>query len=232
MAEKTKMPSSTDLLMKGATNSASDRAKRINSLHQKVDKIVVEESRKTLQVSKEVDSLSKQKERLRRELDYARSDISIDMANDYGVVVKGLGRTIQQLSLGVKNITLSTAKATSSAVSQYGKAISEDISINKTNTVAMALAKTSPLFGYFAAKFMETDVFRGAAQKIREGLGTAVVSGMRRIGGLFGRESPRDKMKKREREIGSLTGEISSLKKKSKVNLLDYSQEDSLKRAV
>ena len=214
MAEKTRIPPSTDLLMKDANTAMSDRAKRINSLHKKVDQIVVEENRKRRQVSTEVDSLSKQKERLRRELEYARTEISHDMAKEYGGVVKGLGKTIHQLSIGVKNITMTTAKATSDAVSQYGKAISEDISINKTNMMAMALAKTSPLFGYFASKFMETDVFKGAAARIRDGLGSALVSGIKRVSGIIpGIEGKREKQGKREREISALTGEIGSLKK-------------------
>ncbi|MHA1815633.1 MAG: hypothetical protein ACTSX1_06480, partial [Candidatus Heimdallarchaeaceae archaeon] len=213
----TNIPPGTDLLMQQSKSTASDRAKRINSLHQHVDKIVVEQNRKNLQISKDTDALSQQKERLRRELDYARSDISNELAQDYNKVVKGLGATIQQMSIGMKNISISTAQATTNAISQYGKAIGQDININKTNTVAMALAKATPLFGYFAAKFMETDVFQGAARKIRDNIGNAMVSGLsaagRKISGLFKRDTPRQKMGKKEREIGALSSEIASLKK-------------------
>ena len=212
-----KTPPGTDLLMQQSKSTASDRAKRINSLHKHVDKIVVEQNRKNLQISKDTDTLSKQKERLRRELDYARSDISNELAQDYNKVVKGLGSTIQQMSIGMKNISVSTAQATTNAISQYGKAIGQDININKTNTVAMALAKATPLFGYFAAKFMETDVFQGAARKIRDKIGSAMVSGLsaagRKISGLFQRDTPREKMGKRQREIGALSSEVAALKK-------------------
>ena len=128
-----KTPPGTDLLMQQSKSTASDRAKRINSLHKHVDKIVVEQNRKNLQISKDTDTLSKQKERLRRELDYARSDISNELAQDYNKVVKGLGSTIQQMSIGMKNISVSSAQATTNAISQYGKAIGQDININKTN---------------------------------------------------------------------------------------------------
>ena len=210
-----KLPRSTDLLMKQSQETASDRAKRINSLHTHVDKIISDQNRENLHLSKETDSLGKQKDRLRRELDYARTDISNELSQDYNKVVKGLGATIQQMSIGMKNISISTARATTNAISQYGKAIGQDININKTNTVVMALAQATPLFGYFAAKFMETDVFQNAAKTIKNKIGGAMIAGMsmagRKISGMFSRETPREKMAKREREIGALSSEISSL---------------------
>jgi len=212
-----KLPRGTDLLMKQSQETTSDRAKRINSLHTHVDKVITARNRENLQLSKETDSLGHQREILRRELNYARSDISNELSKDYNKVVKSLGSTIQQMSIGMKNISISTARATTNAISQYGKAIGQDININKTNTVVMALAQATPLFGYFAAKFMETDVFQNAAKRIKDKIGGAMVAGMamagRKISGMFGRDTPHEKMAKREREIGAISSEISSLKK-------------------
>ncbi len=91
-------------------------------------------------------------------------------------VLKKINETVGVFSKGIKKVSISTAVSTKDAISQYGKAVSEDISFNKQNVVAMALAKSTPLFGYFAAKFMETDVFRNAAAKLREGFGNVLGS--------------------------------------------------------
>ncbi len=91
-------------------------------------------------------------------------------------ILKKINETVGAFSTGIKKVTISTATATKDSISQYGKAVSEDISFNKQNVMAMALAKTTPLFGYFAAKFMETDVFKSAAAKLREGFGNVLGS--------------------------------------------------------
>ena len=113
-------------------------------------------------------------------------------------VLLQLGKTIEAVAVGAKKITITTALATKDAISQYGKAISEDISFNKQNIVAMALSRATPLFGYFASKFMETDVFKSAAQKIKTVFGDAISSlgnkfrslfstGWERVKGVFGK---------------------------------------------
>jgi hypothetical protein len=91
-------------------------------------------------------------------------------------VLKKINETVGVFSKGIKKVTISTAASTKNAISQYGRAVSEDISFNKQNVVAMALARSTPLFGYFAAKFMETDVFKSAAAKLREGFGNVLGS--------------------------------------------------------
>ena len=207
----------TDLLMDSANQVASDRARRINSLHSRVNGLLQEETKKRRQIGGEVDSIVRQQEKLRKELQMEKDYLTADIASGYGKVVHNLGNTIKQLSIGMKNISMSTARASADAISQYGKAIGEDISINKTNTIAMSLAKATPLFGYFAAKFMETDVFRGAISKIKQGVGGAMLAGLRGAGSaisnIFRGKSVGEKIASREREIGALSSEISSLKK-------------------
>jgi uncharacterized protein with PIN domain len=85
--------------------------------------------------------------------------------------LSGLNRTISALTSGVAKITADTARATAQVIRQYGQAISQDISFNKKNVVAMALAQTSPLYGYFVAKFLETDVFKRALNKMKTAIG-------------------------------------------------------------
>lgn len=84
--------------------------------------------------------------------------------------VSKLNQTIGALTTGVARITTDTARATAGAINQYGKAISEDISFNKKSVVAMALAKTSPIYGYFVAKFMETNVWKQALTKMKSSI--------------------------------------------------------------
>jgi len=168
-------------------NMSSDRARRINSLHQKVEGVVHEQNKRRLQISNEVSSLTKEQQRLMQQLDMERSEFTNDTAAAYNGVVKSLGKAIQNLSVGVKNITTDTAKATSAAIGQYGKAIGEDISINKQNTMAMALSKATPLFGYFAAKFMETDVFQSAARNMKESVSGTLAKAGESLGNVFKR---------------------------------------------
>jgi len=98
-------------------------------------------------------------------------------------VLDKLSDTIGALSSGVKTITVDTAKATKDAIGDYGKAISADISFNKQSVVAMALAKSTPIYGYFVAKFMETDIFKRAAERMKTSIGKAFGS----LAGLFRR---------------------------------------------
>jgi hypothetical protein len=85
-------------------------------------------------------------------------------------ILSNFGKTISAFTKGIQDVSLSTARATKDAIGQYGKAIGQDISFNKQNVVAMALARTTPLFGYFAAKFMETDVFKKAKDRMSESI--------------------------------------------------------------
>jgi len=208
----------TDLLMQSSQQVASDRARRINSLHKQVNGLLQDETKKTRQIGGEVGSIVQQQQALRKELQLARDEITTDVASGYGKVVNNLGNTIKQMSIGMKNISVSTARASADAISQYGKAIGQDIHINKTNTIAMALSRATPIFGYFAAKFMETDVFRGAVSKIRQGVGAAMLAGLRGAGSSIsnifrGKSTTAEKISGRERELGALSSEVASLKK-------------------
>ena len=58
----------TDLLTEGATTMASDRARRISSLHRSTDELVQEQNRKRLQISNEIDTLTKQQQKAAAQL--------------------------------------------------------------------------------------------------------------------------------------------------------------------
>jgi hypothetical protein len=160
---------------------SADRAKRINSLHRTVSDLERQSNEKKIDYSKEINSLSNEQRRMLQKLESERDAFTHDTMESYNTVVKGLGSTINRLATGIKYITTETAKATKDAIGQYARAVGQDVSINKQNTVAMALSTASPLFGYFASKFMETDVFKNAASRIRQNVGNAISSGFSRL---------------------------------------------------
>jgi len=164
-------------------NMESDRANRINSLHRSVDTAVKTQNKKTLQISSEVSALTKEQQKMMKQLEIENLKFTNETAEAYNGVVKNLGQTIKNLSVGVKNITVDTAKATAGAIGQYGKAIGEDISLNKKNTIAMSLSRATPLLGYFAAKAVETEAFQNISRKMGEkisSVGSSVLNKFRR----------------------------------------------------
>ena len=109
--------------------------------------------------------------------------------NSMNQTLGGLNQTIAALTSGVAKITTDTARATADVVKQYGQAISQDISFNKKSVVSMALAQTSPLYGYFVAKFVETDVFKRALNKMKVAVSQtigAIVRPLKGRGGVKG----------------------------------------------
>ena len=103
--------------------------------------------------------------------DYERIE---EVQNSMIKVLSNLSSTIGSVGQGFAKVAGDTAQASKDAVQQYGKAISQDISFNKQNVVAMALARSSPIFGYFAAKFVETDVFKSAKEKMKANIADAL----------------------------------------------------------
>ena len=97
----------------------------------------------------------------------------------------------QKLSLeaakGIKKLSVSSTEAVYNATKEYAGAITQDFNVNKQSVVAMSLAKSSPIFGYFAAKFMETDVFKKAAERIKESIGGALSFVGDKFGALMSR---------------------------------------------
>jgi len=91
-------------------------------------------------------------------------------------ILSRLGDVIGAVAIGTKQITIQTAIASKDVIKEYGKAISEDISFNKTNLLTMSLSKVSPLVGYFVTKLLDTRVFRNIFEKIKSGVGNTISS--------------------------------------------------------
>jgi hypothetical protein len=127
----------------------------------------------------------------RDEIDYGASpDVTMKQMNG---VLSRFGQTITAFTRGIQDVSLSTARATRDAIGEYGKAISQDINFNKQNIVAMALSRTTPLFGYFAAKFMETDVYKKAKDRMAQSISGVFKSVGSSIANIFrGKEKAAD----------------------------------------
>jgi len=94
--------------------------------------------------------------------------------SSFSKILNEFSSTVSSIGSGFAKIAGDTARVGTSSIKQYGRAISQDISYNKQNIISLALSRTSPLFGYFAGKFMETDVFKSAKEKMKENLSNAL----------------------------------------------------------
>lgn len=148
-------------------NSGKDRG----SLTQKADNQQVRISQVS-NVSKTVSAMGKKttKEMNETERRISSGGDSGAIAGSMNSVLGSLKNTIDSLERGVEAATLGTAKAATEAFKQYGSAISEDIKINKQNMVASALSSSTPIFGYFASKFMETGIFKQTTEKMKNSI--------------------------------------------------------------
>jgi len=111
-------------------------------------------------------------------------------------MIKVLGKmeeTVEAMAKGAKTISYDTAQIARKSLSQYSQAISGEISIDKQKFVTMALSRTSPLFGYFASKFMETSVFKDATEKIKSRMTDAMSGVADKFKGVMSREVDRTK---------------------------------------
>jgi len=163
--------------------SAYNRANGISSLS-KVLSDNQRRSNKTLaELNKSISTTVKKQKTAIDEVGYSKGMRDIESSMD--VILKKLGYTIEEFGRGAKKIVSQTAVATKETLKEYGRAISEDISVNKTNLVAMSLAKSSPIFGYFAAKFMETNVFKKAKENISKSLSSVFTTIINKFKELF-----------------------------------------------
>jgi hypothetical protein len=161
-----------------------DRAARINSLNNTMSRMQSDAERRTRALERQLEDATAKQRETARELG-GSDELSAETVKEMHGVISSLGKAMGSFATGIGNITKDTAKASTDLVGQYGQAISQDININKQNTVAMALSTATPLFGYFASKFMETDVFKGAASRIKESVKDSLSKGISAVGGII-----------------------------------------------
>jgi hypothetical protein len=199
-------PATNELIEAAETGREFD-TQRINSLIREMTKAQDIAAEKTKNMDEEISSIAKKQKEAAKML--GQADITdAQLSREMKGVVGSLGNAIGHFSRGIANVTKGTMETTTNAIKQYGKAISEDVALNKQNTITMALASASPLFGHFAAKFMETDVFKEAAGKIKSKVTGAISSGLSGVGRLFKRKE------KEGPEMSAISEDLSDIKLK------------------
>jgi hypothetical protein len=181
---------SMDSLLDAAESDYFKRAKGISSATRSTDEIGKTSQRHINSLSNDVSSLTKRQKEIEKQLediDKYKIPASKEMKAVSSSILHNVNLAMLTLASGMKKITLSTAGALKDAVGDYGRAISEDFSINKQNLTAMALSRITPVFGYFVSKFMQTDVYRRAIDKIKNSFSSVFHAITSKIGGAFGR---------------------------------------------
>jgi len=177
------MADSTNINDKPASESTKLEAKQasqVSSLSSFTMKMQEQTKKDIKSMEDRIDSVMRFQAMSKKRAEYAAKAIDSStksnkqLASSTSKILGSMNNTIKQLAVGTQKITTSTAVGSKDMLKQYGKAISEDVNYNKQNMVATALSQSTPIFGYFAAKFMETDVFQGAADRIKLRLGDAV----------------------------------------------------------
>lgn len=157
------------------------------------------------EVSNVNSAISRMQQRVNQQLSETEVDVGSyegieEVQNSMVKVLHSLNDTVGSIGYGFAKIAAETTKASAGAIKQYGKAVSEDMRLNRQNVVAMALARSSPIFGYFAAKFVETDVFQNAKEKMKtnisEALGGVTSKFKEGISGLIGRAKQKGEKEK------------------------------------
>jgi soluble lytic murein transglycosylase-like protein len=155
----------------------SEVHKSINRLASQLDKNQSNFTKEMKGISGSISTSSKQQQKILNQMKMRELSSSKDIRaveKSVNVVLGKLGYVVDAVGRNAKKILIDTARATKEHIKEYGRALSGDFAINKANFVASALAKASPIFGYFAGKFFETTVFKHFTELIREKLGAAV----------------------------------------------------------
>lgn len=145
----------------------------VSSLTSQIQKNRKKERQET-DILKSISSIAKQQEKTQkliqqREVGYTKGIVEVERSANK--LLQKLGLTVDTMTRSARKILVTTAQTTKDIVSNMGRALNQDFQVNKANTVGMALAASTPIFGYFAAKFMETGVFQDFKEKIKDKLG-------------------------------------------------------------
>lgn len=142
-----------------------------------------------------------------REERQSASSLLSNLANLTGTLVDHAAKFNREAARVAMDVTKGSLKTITEAGVQFSQQIAQDVNWNKQAIVAQALSRATPLFGYFAAKFMETDVFKNAAENIKkhiggafravgEKFGTVFAAGFDKVRGLFGGQKSANNIKK------------------------------------
>jgi len=128
-------------------------------------------------VSRAISNMQKQIDQKISEIDQkvaTGEDLSAIQANMNDVLRK-LSATVGDMGKGFSSIAMNVAKGTGRTLAQMRRAMQDEVKYDPQKMVAMALSKTTgPIFGYYVSRFMETDVFKTAVEKMKTNIGNAL----------------------------------------------------------
>ena len=166
----------------------------------------------------EISNINRSISKMQNQVDQKLSEIDNDASNAKQIssiqgsmnkVLQKLSYTVGDIGKGFAKISTDVARGGKDALADYGKAISQDINYNKQNIVAMALGKSTPIYGYFISKFMETDVWRNAADKMKANIGRTLSSVGQNLKDKLSGLRPSNRKKK---DTDSLSKQVRSVK--------------------
>lgn len=163
-------------------------------------------------VNRAISNMQKQVNQKLTEIDtdLGSSEAIAEVQGSMTKVLNKMAATVGDIGKGFGSIAAETARGSKQVFSDYSKALQQDINYNKQNIVAMALAKSSPIFGYYASRFMETDVWKNAADRMKSTMGDAIGS----VGQRFKSAFTGIKLKKQPKDIESTATKAKKTKEK------------------
>jgi len=131
----------------------------------------------------EISNVNRAISNMQSQIDQKMSEIDRDISSDGSIasiqtsmnqVLRKLSMTVTDVSKGLSGIAWNLAKGSKDALSQTLKAAQDDVKYDPQKMVAMALAKTSPIFGYYVSRFVETDVFKTATARMKANISSSL----------------------------------------------------------
>ena len=93
-------------------------------------------------------------------------------------VLNNLSEFVKTTSSSLKGSAQEITRTAKESTKQYSRAVKEDVNVDKRNLVASTLSTATPIFGYFATKFMETDVWQKFSSTVKDKLSSGVKQGL------------------------------------------------------
>jgi hypothetical protein len=131
----------------------------------------------------EISNVNRAISNMQSQIDQKMGEIDRDISSDASIasiqtsmnqVLRKLSMTVTDVSKGLSGIAWNLAKGSKDALAQTLKAAQDDVKYDPQKMLAMSLAKSSPIFGYYASRFVETDVFKNATARMKANISSSL----------------------------------------------------------
>jgi len=160
-----------DLANESDLEDENNNLYKIDSTVDLIRKYQEKNTKQLNEITKRISSVSKtqlESAKMLRTKEIGYTEGIKEVNNSIVVILRKLGFVVDDVSKTAKNILVGTAKSSKHAVTKISSTINEDIQFNKSNYMATMLAQSTPIFGYFVSKFMDTRVFSSFADRMKE----------------------------------------------------------------